>query len=83
MSPFRFAVWCWHTAVVLVFFLTVPARAASPELPPLNDPPTNARLPGKFVWGDLLTLTLNAPRPSTANFSVERSEKSATTHWRT
>jgi uncharacterized protein len=35
--------------------LAAPVRAAAPELPPLNDPPTNERLPGKFVWVDLMT----------------------------
>jgi predicted enzyme related to lactoylglutathione lyase len=37
---------------------TLPTRAAEPELPPLpalNDPATDTRLPGKFVWADLFT----------------------------
>jgi predicted enzyme related to lactoylglutathione lyase len=37
------------------FTATLAGAAAVPELPPLNDPPTSARLPGKFVWVDLLT----------------------------
>jgi predicted enzyme related to lactoylglutathione lyase len=45
----------WYAALALAVLLATPVRAAAPELPPLNDPPTNARLPGKFVWVDLLT----------------------------
>ena len=46
----------WRYAMIaLAVLLTAPALAAAPELPPLNDPPTHARLPGKFVWVDLLT----------------------------
>jgi uncharacterized protein len=55
MSIFYFAGRRWYVALVLAVFLGTPARAAAPELPPLNDPPTDARLPGKFVWVDLLT----------------------------
>lgn len=41
---------CGLLAAWLVF-------AASPtaQLPPLNSPPTDARLPGKFIWFDLAT----------------------------
>src|SRR4026209_2020374 len=46
---------CWRAVLVLAAFLAAPVSAAAPELPPLNDPPTSARLPGKFVWVDLLT----------------------------
>lgn len=42
-------------ALVLAIFLATPVRAAAPELPPLNDTPTDVRLPGKFVWADLVT----------------------------
>ena len=55
MSSFRFDGWRWYAALVLAVFLAASVRAATPELPPLNDPPTNTRLPGKFVWVDLLT----------------------------
>lgn len=44
-----------YVALALAIFLATPVRAAAPELPPLNDPPTNAHLPGKFVWVDLMT----------------------------
>src|SRR4026209_725725 len=44
-----------YAMIALAVHLTAPALAAAPELPPLNDPPTHARLPGKFVWVDLLT----------------------------
>ena len=44
-----------YAMIALAVLLTAPALAAAPELPPLNDPPTHARLPGKFVWVDLLT----------------------------
>jgi predicted enzyme related to lactoylglutathione lyase len=53
MSIVRFAGRRWYA--VLAVFLAIPIGAASAELPPLNDPPTNVRLPGKFVWVDLLT----------------------------
>jgi predicted enzyme related to lactoylglutathione lyase len=55
MSSFHFDGRRSYAALVLALFLAAPVRAASPELPPLNDPPTSARLPGKFVWVDLLT----------------------------
>jgi predicted enzyme related to lactoylglutathione lyase len=46
----------WWTAPVVVLLAATMLRAANaPELPPLNEPATNARLPGKFVWVDLLT----------------------------
>ena len=45
----------WYAALAFAVLLVAPAHAAAPELPPLNDPPTDARLPGKFVWVDLMT----------------------------
>ena len=45
----------WYAVLALAIFLVTPVRAAAPELPPLNDPPTNVRLPGKIVWADLVT----------------------------
>ncbi|MGH7798353.1 MAG: VOC family protein [Candidatus Binatia bacterium] len=55
MTIFNFTGWCCSAALVLAASLVSPARAATPELPPLNEPPTSSRLPGKFVWVDLLT----------------------------
>jgi hypothetical protein len=55
MRSLHFDGWRWYAALVLALVLATPARAAAPELPPLNDPPTNARLPGKFVCVDLMT----------------------------
>jgi predicted enzyme related to lactoylglutathione lyase len=44
----------WTAAVLLVTVLAV-AAAKSPELPPLTTAPNNPRIPGKFVWADLVT----------------------------
>jgi uncharacterized protein len=56
MNIFGFISSRWWVAPALAVCVAALARAAAaPELPPLNDPPTNARLPGKFVWVDLLT----------------------------
>lgn len=55
MSIFHLTDWRGCAALVLAVFLAAAVRAAAPELPPLNDPPTDTRLPGKFVWVDLLT----------------------------
>ncbi len=42
---------------VAAFSLSVASGAAgaAPGLPPIVDPPTNLRIPGKFVWFDLVT----------------------------
>jgi predicted enzyme related to lactoylglutathione lyase len=40
---------------LVVFAAALLGAGAAPELPPLNEPPSSARLPGKFVWVDLLT----------------------------
>lgn len=45
----------WAAPVVVLLAAGMLRAAAAPELPPLNDPPTAARLPGKFLWVDLLT----------------------------
>ncbi len=37
-------------AALLVF-----AASPAPQLPPLNSPPSNVQLPGKFIWFDLAT----------------------------
>lgn len=55
MGTFHFAGQRWRAALMLAVFLAASAQAAAPELPPLNDPPVDARLPGKFVWVDLMT----------------------------
>lgn len=48
--------------IVLLIAAAGPAPAAPPVLPPLNDPPTGQRLPGKFVWVDLVAPDLAAAR---------------------
>lgn len=50
------------TSVVLVLAVGEAALAARPVLPPLNDPPTAQRLPGKFVWVDLVTPDVDGAR---------------------
>jgi predicted enzyme related to lactoylglutathione lyase len=55
MSIFHFEGRLWHAVLMLTVFWATAAGAAAPELPPLNDPPSSTRLPGKFVWVDLLT----------------------------
>lgn len=35
---------------------------AAPRLPPLVDPPTGLRIPGKFIWFDLVTASPDAAR---------------------
>lgn len=44
-------------AAVVSLFATWLVFAATPteQLPPLNNPPTDERLPGKFIWFDLAT----------------------------
>ena len=34
---------------------TLASEPALPPLPPLNDPATDDRLPGKFIWADIFT----------------------------
>ena len=43
------------TFACLSLLLTSAAAAQTPQLPPLNTPPTQERLPGKFVWFDMAT----------------------------
>jgi hypothetical protein len=48
-----------------LFFFCLPSAAQErefPPLPPLNDPPTELRLPGKFVWADLFTTDIAKAR---------------------
>jgi len=49
---------------VLVAPLAVARSADSglPPLPPLNDPATDVRIPGKFIWADLVTSDVAAAR---------------------
>ena len=45
----------WQAAVVgFLIVIAAPLRAADGELPPLT-PPGDPRLPGKFIWADLVT----------------------------
>jgi len=48
-------------AVLTLVVLSAPAVSA-PALPPIVDPPTNLRIPGKFVWFDLVTADSQAAR---------------------
>ncbi len=49
--------WLCHGLALLTVVATVqlPAFAAAPKLPPLTSVSGNPRLPGKFVWADLVT----------------------------
>ena len=47
---------------LLAFVLFSSAAAAAPPLPPLNDPPTDLAIPGKFTWFDLATPALGAQK---------------------
>ena len=38
------------------------ARSGLPPLPPLNDPATDTRLPGKFVWADMFSSDVSGAR---------------------
>ena len=38
------------------------ASTTTPQLPPLNDPPTDEQLPGKFIWFDLATPAIVSQR---------------------
>jgi len=46
----------------LALAIPVTAPAGAPPLPPLTTVPDNPRLPGKFVWADLVTDNLPAAR---------------------
>jgi uncharacterized protein len=60
----KFHGWALGVAGVLLaaFILCVPAQAAEPQLPPLMTVPRSERLPGKFVWADLVTDDVPAAR---------------------
>jgi len=49
-------------AIGLVAALHVGSAMAAPALPPVTDPPTTIRIPGKFVWFDLVTPDAAASR---------------------
>jgi predicted enzyme related to lactoylglutathione lyase len=50
-------------AALLLFAATCGiAKPPSPQLPPLTTVPDSPRLPGKFVWGDLVTDDVQAAR---------------------
>ncbi len=57
---------CKHLRAVLMLGLLMVGQgevsAAPPLLPPLNDPPSGQRLPGKFVWADLVAPDIDAAR---------------------
>src|SRR5436190_20526946 len=53
VPPRRIA--AWHVIVVLLVFVTAMTQAAETELPPLTTAENNPRLPGKFIWADLVT----------------------------
>ena len=61
LSHLRKPAWA-RLLVVLLVAAGGPVLAAPPVLPPLNDPPTGQRLPGKFVWVDLVTVDIAAAR---------------------
>ena len=42
-------------AVALLLLFAIGMRAADTELPPLTTVEKNPRLPGKFIWADLVT----------------------------
>lgn len=46
---------CLATLLAALLVAIGPAIAASPVLPPINNPPSGQSLPGKFVWVDLVT----------------------------
>ena len=45
----------WQVILVFLVFVTAMARAAEAEFPPLTTVEGNPRLPGKFIWADLVT----------------------------
>ena len=45
----------WQVIVVFFVLATAMARAAEAEFPPLTTVEGNPRLPGKFIWADLVT----------------------------
>ena len=47
-------------ALLCAIALAPPTRAQEPELPPLTTEANSPRLPGKFVWADLVTSNVEA-----------------------
>ncbi|MGE0151699.1 MAG: VOC family protein [Reyranellaceae bacterium] len=54
--------WLTGALAVLLASMAPVAQAADPELPPLATEPGSPRLPGKFVWIDLVTSNVDAAR---------------------
>ena len=57
----------WPFAVAVITILAGTLRAAETELPPLTTAENNPRLPGKFIWADLVTDDVSKAR----NFYAE------------
>ncbi len=60
-------VWKWRYVAALVGLVCICMPSAArerefPPLPPLNDPPTELRLDGKFIWADLFTTDIARAR---------------------
>src|SRR6187401_1540408 len=53
--------WLWYSTALLVGIISAFA-ADRAELPPLTTASGNPRLPGKFVWADLVTDNVPAAR---------------------
>lgn len=49
-------------AIALAAALQTGTAATAPVMPPVTDPPTTVRIPGKFVWFDLVTPDAAAAR---------------------
>ena len=45
----------WQVTTALLLLFATGVRAADPVLPPLTTVENNPRLPGKFIWADLVT----------------------------
>lgn len=51
-----------HLIVLISCCLFIGSTVAAPNLPPVNDPATDASLPGKFIWFDLASPAINAQK---------------------
>jgi predicted enzyme related to lactoylglutathione lyase len=49
-------------AVLVASGLVVPAQAALPDLPPLDQPPSGEHHPGKMIWADLVSPDLEVAK---------------------
>ena len=61
LFPPRRKIWLCFVCAVLAASAASFASAA-PQLPPINQPPTNQRLSGKLIWFDLLTNNVDAAK---------------------